>query len=104
MPLDEALVRLLNRAIALGRTEVVSTFDADGRVLAQDAVSALQVPSNDNSSMDGYAVRAADVPTAGAVLPVSQRIAAGHAGTPLVPGSAARILPARPCLLVPTPW
>ena len=96
MPLDEALARLLDQAAALGRTEVVSTFDADGRVLAQDAVSALQVPPNDNSSMDGYAVRAADVPAAGTVLPVTQRIAAGHAGVPLVPGSAARIFTGAP--------
>jgi molybdopterin molybdotransferase len=96
MPLDEALARLLDQAAALGRTEIVSTFDADGRVLAQDAVSALQVPPNDNSSMDGYAVRAADVPAAGTVLPVTQRIAAGHAGAPLVPGSAARIFTGAP--------
>ncbi len=96
MPLDEALARLLAQAAPLGRTERVSTFDADGRVLAQDAVSALQVPPNDNSSMDGYALRAADVGAAGVVLPVTQRIAAGHAGTPLAPGSAARIFTGAP--------
>ena len=95
MPLDEALQRLLAHAAPLGGTESVNTFDADGRVLAQDVVSALQVPPNDNSSMDGYAVRAADV-TAGVELPVSQRIAAGHAGEPLAPGSAARIFTGAP--------
>ena len=41
--------------------------------------------------MDGYALRVADVPTAGTVLPVSQRIPAGVVGTALLPGSAARI-------------
>lgn len=96
MPLDDALARLLGHATALGRTETVDTFDADGRVLARDAVSALQVPPNDNSSMDGYAVRAADVSAAGAVLPVTQRIAAGHAGEPLAAGSAARIFTGAP--------
>ncbi len=96
MPLDEALARVLEHVAALERTEFVSTFDADGRVLAQDAVSALQVPPNDNSSMDGYAVRAADVTAAGVVLPVTQRIAAGHAGGPLAPGSAARIFTGAP--------
>ena len=95
MPLDEALQRLLAHAAPLGGTESVNTFDADGRVLAQDVVSALQVPPNDNSSMDGYAVRAADV-TAGVELPVTQRIAAGHAGEPLAPGSAARIFTGAP--------
>ena len=96
MPLDQALERLLGQAAPLGRTEVVDTFDADGRVLAQDAVSALHVPPQDNSSMDGYAVRAADVTAAGMVLPVTQRIAAGHAGQPLAPGSAARIFTGAP--------
>ncbi|MFN5157462.1 MAG: molybdopterin molybdotransferase MoeA, partial [Betaproteobacteria bacterium] len=42
-------------------------------------------------AMDGYALRCADVPAAGAVLPVSQRIAAGHVGRPLQGGTAARI-------------
>ncbi|HOB66781.1 gephyrin-like molybdotransferase Glp [Ottowia sp.] len=96
MPLDEALQRLLAHAAPLGRAEQVSTFDADGRVLAQDVVSALQVPPHDNSSMDGYAVRSADLVHAGIELPVSQRIAAGQFGTPLAPGSAARIFTGAP--------
>ena len=96
MPLDDALARLLAAAAPLGRTERVDTFDADGRVLAQDLVSALHVPPQDNSSMDGYAVRSADVTAAGVELPVSQRIAAGHAGAPLAPGSAARIFTGAP--------
>ena len=58
-PLDEALADLLAKATPLPGTETVTTFDADGRVLAQNCVSALQVPPQDNSSMDGYAVRCA---------------------------------------------
>ncbi|AVO34275.1 gephyrin-like molybdotransferase Glp [Ottowia oryzae] len=96
MPLDEALTRMLAQATPLARTELVSTFDADGRVLAQDVVAELQVPPNDNSAMDGYAVRAADVMAAGVELPVSQRIAAGHAGAPLAAGTAARIFTGAP--------
>ena len=88
--LDEAMAALLGHAQPALGTEWVSTFDADGRVLAQDVVSALQVPAADNSSMDGYAVRCADV-LVGAVLPVSQRIAAGNAGAPLQPGTVERI-------------
>ena len=61
-PLDEALTELLARALPLPGFEAVSTFDADGRVLAQDLVSSLDVPALDNSSMDGYAVRCADWP------------------------------------------
>ncbi|MDO5624898.1 MAG: molybdopterin molybdotransferase MoeA [Pseudomonadota bacterium] len=96
MPLDDALARVLVQAAPLGVFESVSTFDADGRVLAQDVVSALHVPPQDNSSMDGYALRAADVPAPGTVLPVSQRLAAGQAGVPLAPGSAARIFTGAP--------
>ena len=94
--LDDALAALLAHAVALNGTETVSVFDADGRVLAQDVVSALQVPPNDNSSMDGYAVRCADVRQAGAVLQVTQRIPAGSTGVAMTPGSAARIFTGAP--------
>ena len=90
-PLDEAIADLLAQAKPLLGTDTVTTFDADGRVLAQDCISSLQVPPADNSSMDGYAVRCAEVAEAGVVLPVSQRIAAGSSGDPLLPGTAARI-------------
>jgi len=95
-PFDDALAELLAQALPLPGADRVTTFDADGRVLAQDCVSALQVPPNDNSSMDGYAVCCADVAAVGALLPVSQRIAAGSAGVPLQPGTAARIFTGAP--------
>lgn len=95
-PLDDALVELLAHATPLPGTETVDTFDADGRVLAQDCASALHVPPQDNSSMDGYAVRCADVGATGVLLPVSQRIAAGSAGEPLAHGTAARIFTGAP--------
>ena len=94
MPLDEALAALLAQARPLAEVENVSTFDADGRVLAQDAVSPLQVPSFDNSAMDGYALRCADA--AGGPLPVSQRIAAGSPVEALLPGTVARIFTGAP--------
>ncbi len=96
MPLDEALARLLGTVTPLAAVDTVSTFEADGRVLAEDLVSPLQVPAQDNSSMDGYAVRAADVTHAGVVLRVSQRIAAGGVGHVLEPGTAARIFTGAP--------
>ncbi len=95
-PLDEALADLLGRAIPLGATERVPTLEADGRVLAEDLVSALQVPPQDNSSMDGYAVRRAEIADEGVVLPVSQRIPAGQAAQPLQPGTVARIFTGAP--------
>lgn len=96
MGLDAALAELLGHAAPLTTLETVSTFDADGRVLAQDIVSALQVPPEDNSSMDGYAVRVADVQDAAAALRVSQRIPAGSAGSALEPGTVARIFTGAP--------
>jgi len=95
-PLDEALAELLAHAVPLAGSDTVATWDADGRVLQTGAVSPLHVPPQDNSAMDGYALRCADVPQAGAELPVSQRIAAGSAGAPLAPGSAARIFTGAP--------
>ncbi|HBH38406.1 MAG TPA: molybdopterin molybdenumtransferase MoeA [Curvibacter sp.] len=94
--LDQALAELLAQAQPLTGTDELDTFDADGRVLAQDLVSALHVPPQDNSSMDGYALRCADVGAPGAVLPVTQRIPAGHHGQPLKPGEAARIFTGAP--------
>ncbi len=93
LPLHEALQRLATAAAAHRITEVetLSTFDALGRVLAAAVRAGIDVPGADNSAMDGYAMRSADVPAAGTVLPVSQRIPAGHVGAALAPGTAARI-------------
>jgi molybdopterin molybdotransferase len=96
MSLDEARQRLLSKVQPLSGTEQVATFDADGRVLAQPLVSALQVPAFDNSSMDGYAVRIADLASPDAVLRVTQRIPAGHQGQPLKAGEVARIFTGAP--------
>ncbi|MEY4436382.1 MAG: hypothetical protein RLY41_537 [Pseudomonadota bacterium] len=96
LSLDDALPQLLAQVHALTAVQSVSTFDADGRVLAQDVTAALQVPPQDNSSMDGYAVRVADCAQAGAVLRVTQRIPAGTHGTQLHAGEAARIFTGAP--------
>lgn len=96
MALDEALRLLMGYATPPLGLESVSTFDADGRVLAQDVVSGLTVPPNDNSAMDGYAVRVADCVQTGAVLTVAQRIPAGSVGTLLAVGTAARIFTGAP--------
>ncbi len=96
LSLDDALPKLLAQAHLLPTTQTVSTFEADGRVLAQDVMSALQVPPQDNSSMDGYAVRTTDCAQAGAVLRVMQRIPAGTQGTQLHAGEAARIFTGAP--------
>ncbi len=93
LSLDEALARLVAGAAPhkLLQSEVLSTFDALGRVLGRDVRATLDVPPADNTAMDGYALRAADVAQAGTVLAVAQRIPAGVVGQPLLPGTAARI-------------
>jgi len=100
MALDDALSLLLAQARPLADTETLPTLNADGRVLAQNLVSALHVPPQDNASMDGYAVRRADLATAGhsqpITLPVSQRIAAGAPGEALKAGTVARIFTGAP--------
>ena len=96
MTLDEALPGLLSRAETLPLNEWVDTFAADGRVLAEDLVAELQVPPQDNSSMDGYAVRCADLAQVNVVLQVTQRIPAGSQGTALHAGQAARIFTGAP--------
>jgi molybdopterin molybdotransferase len=96
MSLDEALSLVLKDMKPLVQTDWVNTFDADGRVLAQDLVSQLQVPPQDNSSMDGYALRIEDVSQMGSRLRVTQRIPAGHHGHALGQGEAARIFTGAP--------
>ena len=91
LTLEQALTRLLQAVRPLAEVERLATFDALGRVLAEDVTSLLDVPPADNTSMDGYALRVADVPAAGTVLPLSQRIPAGAVGAPLAPGTVARI-------------
>lgn len=94
--LERAIETLLAQACPIAQTETVATLDALGRVLAEAAVSGIAVPPLDNSEMDGYAVRCADLTSVPASLPVSQRIQAGQIGQPLAAGSAARIFTGAP--------
>jgi molybdopterin molybdotransferase len=90
-----ALATLLAAARRVDGTETVDTAAALGRVLAADVVSPLDVPPMRTSSMDGYAVCAADLVGASeasaVTLPVSQRVPAGHTAGALIPGTVARI-------------
>ena len=97
MPIEDALALLLNSAKPVTATEILPLEQAQGRILAEDLSSNIQVPPHDNSAMDGYAVHSADL--AGdkeVLLPVSQRIPAGTMGTALQKGTAARIFTGAP--------
>ncbi|WP_286240335.1 molybdopterin molybdotransferase MoeA [Neptuniibacter halophilus] len=91
IPFDEALQRLLQGSQCAVETELVALHEAAGRVLAESPMASVAVPPADNSSMDGYALNTADLSDQNAVIPVSQRIPAGTAPQPLLPGSCARI-------------
>ena len=96
----EALSRLLADAKPIEGTELVPLLYSSGRVLAEDVASPLAVPGWDNSQMDGYAVRVADLAQASGAnpvdLPVSDRIPAGAVGAQLAPKSVARIFTGAP--------
>ena len=82
-------------------TEEVALADARGRVLAADLRPAVALPPFDNSAMDGYAVRAAEVEKASedapVTLPVAEDIPAGRTDVPpMAPGTAHRIMTGAP--------
>ena len=97
---NEALQLFLNHAHVAVGTETVPTLYAEGRVLAEDVVSSIDVPAWDNSQMDGYAVFSEDLalatPETPVDLPVSQRIPAGSSGQALLRGTTARIFTGAP--------
>ncbi|KAG4080596.1 hypothetical protein HA402_004122 [Bradysia odoriphaga] len=95
---DEYVARVLaeTRAHEHKTLERVAVTDAVGRTLVADAVARLEIPAFDNSAMDGFAVRFADVATASdapVALRVTADVAAGSAeDPPVAPGTAARIM------------
>lgn len=100
LSVHEASAKILGGIRAL-ESERVPLRQAFGRVLAEDVSSPIDHPPWDNSSMDGYAVRAADVASAGdaspVTLPVLETIRAGQrASRSLTPGTAIRIMTGAP--------
>jgi len=87
---DEALAKILADATVSIEPEWVPLGAAAGRIAADDVNATVDVPPADNSAMDGYALRAADL-VANRPLPLSQRIAAGSVGHALAAGTVARI-------------
>ncbi|MBW2541407.1 MAG: molybdopterin molybdotransferase MoeA [Deltaproteobacteria bacterium] len=96
----EALRIVLEHAPPLG-AETTSVSDARGRVLAEGVRSARRLPPSDNSAMDGFAVRSADLASASAERPVTLEVigeipAGGSSELTLRAGEAARILTGAP--------
>lgn len=96
MPLDTALDQMLNQITPLRDSESVPLLQAFGRITARDIISPLDVPGFDNSAMDGYAVRLADLASS-APLMVAGKAFAGqpfHGEWPA--GSCVRIMTGAP--------
>ncbi|OZD39105.1 molybdopterin molybdenumtransferase MoeA [Rhodococcus sp. 06-1477-1B] len=96
LTVEEHRARVL-AAVSVLPAETIALSDAGGRTLAEPVLAAHDLPGFDNSSMDGFAVRFADVEGADADHPVSVRVVADlPAGTDddpaLAPGEAARIM------------
>ncbi len=97
---EDALTTIVSQIRILG-TERVSLNDALGRVLAEDVYAPYNIPPLDNSAMDGYAVKYADIagatPDAPASLEVTGDLPAGYtADHPVFPGKALRIMTGAP--------
>lgn len=94
--MDEARAIVLEAVQPL-TPEIVSFERALGRVLAEPVIASRTLPPADCSAMDGYAVRGADVATAGALLRIAYEVAAGgRAPRALAAGEAARIFTGAP--------
>jgi molybdopterin molybdotransferase len=96
----EALEAILDATRVLG-PETVGARDALGRVLAEPVVSERRLPPADNSAMDGYAVRVADLASATAESPgflqvISEVAAGAESPDPVAAGEAARIFTGAP--------
>jgi molybdopterin molybdotransferase len=78
---EEALTRVI-AAVPAAKSERIGLAEADGRIVAEQILSPIDLPPFDNSAMDGYAVRAADVAAAKPESPVHLhlvgRVAAGE--------------------------
>ena len=85
-------------APVLARETVALGAAAAGRVAARELRSPVAVPAHDNSQMDGFAVRAADLrgPGEEVLLPLGAQIAAGDAPGTLAPGTARAIMTGAP--------
>ena len=93
---DEHLAACLSNLTPLPAVEL-PLLEAVGCVLAEDVVSGIDMPRFDNSSMDGYAVRAAEVAGAPVTLPVLGDIPAGRGDAlELPPGATMRIMTGAP--------
>src|SRR5271165_4389872 len=93
LSVEDGIRQIGARVESVAGTETAELLAADGRILAEDIVAPIDLPPADNTAVDGYAVRHADLAaTEATLLPVEGRDVAGEAESdPLAPGTARRI-------------
>ncbi|WP_371857292.1 molybdopterin molybdotransferase MoeA [Duganella callida] len=95
LPVDEAQRLICARIGAVDASETLPLLSALDRVLAADIISPINVPAYDNSAMDGYALRGADLPAEGASVTLNT-IGIAYAGRPFTqaprPGECVRVM------------
>src|SRR5690242_8255300 len=97
MSVDEAHALIRERLVPVAGTRRIPVLEADGRFLAEPVRAPVDLPPFDNSAVDGYAVRFADLRPDGTVLPVRGRLAAGAEAGGAEPGAhAVRIFTGAP--------
>jgi molybdopterin molybdotransferase len=98
LPIAEMERLIAERVTPVSEAEEVTLHAASGRVLAQNVIAPLDLPPFDNSAVDGYAVRHADLSASGETrLRLAGRVTAGQAAAePITPGQAVRIFTGAP--------
>lgn len=96
LSVDDAAALVAERIPVVAGGEIVPLGEADGRIAATDVVAAMSLPPHDNSAVDGYAVRHADLGEGETVLAVAGRVAAGEAPPTAVAGAAMRVFTGAP--------
>lgn len=97
LPVDDLERIIAERVTPVEEIETVTLAQARGRTLARDVAAPIDLPPFDNSAVDGYAVRHSDLAARSeTALAVADRITAGRAAAPIMPGTAIRIFTGAP--------
>jgi molybdopterin molybdotransferase len=97
LPIADMERLIAERITPVTEVEQVTLDDATGRIVAADVMASEDLPPFDNSAVDGFAVRHADLnPGAETRMAVSTRVMAGHVAEPLAPNVAIRIFTGAP--------
>jgi len=92
LSVSQGIADILAQVVPINRTESLDLIDVDNRVLAHDIISAVNVPQQTNSAMDGYAFIFNDLKTSQSLKLVGEVLAGHHYPDILHPGETVRIM------------